>query len=304
MSMKNLNLIIFIAVFMIGQIANAQQQAMFSQYMHNGLAINPAYAGSQESLSMTALVRQQWVGVEGSPSTQTVSGHMPFEKKRIGVGLMVLHDKITVNDQTGVYGSYAYKIPLQKGQLALGVQAGFTFYSSTFSEISLTDQTFATADVSEFHPNFGFGAYYSTERFYAGFSIPQLVESKFDKNNPDINGLIRRHYFIHSGYVFDLNHEFKLKPNILVKIVDGASLEIDWNANFYYKNLIGLGLSWRTMDAFVALLHVQVTNNLQFGYAYDITTTSIRKVSYGSHELFLNYRISLSKSKIITPRYI
>lgn len=301
--MKYIPILTLIALFIIGGVANAQQQAMFSQYMYNGIAINPAYAGSQESASMTALMRQQWVGMDGAPSTQTISGHMPFEKKRIGVGLMVMHDKIGVSNQTGVYGSYAYKIPMQKGQLALGIQGGFTYYRSAFSEVSLTDLTFAAADISEIYPNFGFGVYYSTNRFYAGISIPQLIQFKLDRTNEDLVGIIRRHYFIHSGYVFDLNQDFKLKPNVLIKFVEGASVEFDLNANVYYKNLVGLGISWRTMDALVALLHVQVTDKLQFGYAYDITTTSVRKVSYGSHELFLNYRISLSNSKFITPRY-
>ena len=205
------------AFLIAGRVANAQQQAMFSQYMYNGLAINPAYAGSQESLSMTALMRQQWVGIEGAPSTQTITGHMPFEKKRIGVGLMVIHDRFGVTDQTGVYGSYAYKIPMPKGQLALGIQGGFTHYNSTYSEVSLTDQTFASADESGFHPNAGFGVYYTTDKFYAGFSIPQLVQSKLDRANEDFDGIIRRHYFIHSGYVFDLNQDFKLKPNVLLK---------------------------------------------------------------------------------------
>ena len=301
--MKYITIITFMALLIVGRVANAQQQAMFSQYMYNGLAINPAYAGSQETASMTALMRQQWVGMEGAPSTQTFSAHMPIEKKRIGVGLMLLHDKIAVTDQTGVYGSYAYKIPMKKGQLALGIQAGFTHYNSTFSEVSLTDQTFATADISEFHPNFGFGAYYSTEKFYAGFSIPQLVQFKLDRENPDVNGLILRHYFVHTGYVFDLNQDFKLKPNVLIKMVNGASVELDLNATLYYKNLVGLGISWRTMDAFVVFFQVQITERLQLGYAYDITTTAVRKVSYGSHEIFLNYRFSLSKLKIITPRY-
>jgi type IX secretion system PorP/SprF family membrane protein len=301
--MKYIKVIIFVTLSIIGHVANAQQQAMFSQYMYNALAINPAYAGSQESLNMSAIMRQQWVGIEGAPSTQTISGHMPFKRKRIGVGLMVIHDRIGVTDQTGVYGSYAYKIPMQKGELALGIQGGFTHYSSIFSEVSLTDQTFSNADISGFHPNFGFGLYYNTDRFYAGFSIPQLVQSKLDKGNRDFEGIIQRHYFIHSGYVFDLNQDFKLKPNALIKMVDGASVELDLNVNVYYKDLIGLGVSWRTMDAFVALFHVQITNNLQLGYSYDITTTSVRKVSYGSHELFLNYRISLANSKFITPRY-
>ena len=282
----------------------AQQKAMFSQYMYNGLAINPAYAGSQRSLSMTALVRQQWVGMEGAPSTQTITGHLPIEDKRIGVGLMVMHDKITVTDQTGVYGSYAYKLPMPKGELSFGVQGGFTFYRSLFSEVSQTDLTFAGADIQESQPNFGFGMYYTTDRFYAGLSIPQLMQARLDRGNPDVDGfLIQRHYFIHTGYLFDMGLNFKLKPNVLIKMVSGASVEMDLNANLYYKNLLGLGVSWRTMDAIVAMLHVQVTNNFRFGYAYDITTTSVQKVSYGSHELFLNYRISLAKSKMLTPRY-
>lgn len=301
--MNAIKVIIFVAVLCIGKVANAQQHAMFSQYMYNGLAINPAYAGSQKTVSMSALMRHQWVGMEGAPNTQSFSAHIPIEKKRIGVGLMVMHDNIAVSDQTGVYGSYAYKIPMRLGQLALGIQGGFTFYKSTFSEISLTDQTFQGVDINEFHPNFGFGIYYTTDKFYAGLSIPQLVQSKLIKADEDIDGLIIRHYFVHSGYVFDLNQDFKLKPNVLVKMVSGASVEFDLNANFYYKNLIGLGISWRTMDAVVALLQVQITDKLQLGYAYDITTTAVRKVSYGSHEIFLNYRFLLSGSKFITPRY-
>lgn len=301
--MRYIKTIVFVSLLFTGSLASAQQQVMFSQYMFNSLAINPAYAGSQESLSMTALMREQWVGLDGAPSTQTFSAHTPFEKKRIGVGLMVIHDKIGITNQTGAYGSYAYKIPTEKGELSLGLQAGFTHYRAEYSEISLTDPTFQTGDISEFHPNFGFGVYYSTERFYAGFSAPQLVQSRMDRNNDFSESIIKRHYFIHSGYVFDLNPDLKLKPSALIKIVEGAPVQIDLNANFYYKNLVGLGASWRSMDAIVMLLQVQITEQLQFGYAYDFGTTDIRRVSSGSHEFYLNYRLSLSKSKIITPRY-
>lgn len=301
--MRNIQKILIAVLLAAGGYANAQQQVMFSQYMFNALAINPAYAGSQESLSMTALMREQWVGLEGAPSTQTFSAHTPFEKKRIGVGMLFMHDKIGVTHQTGFYGSYAYKIPMETGELSLGLQAGFTQYVARFSEVSLTDPTFQTGDISEFHPNFGVGVYYSTQRFYAGISAPQLVQSKLDKDNGYSDSRIRRHYFMHSGYVFDLNQDLKLKPNVLIKMVEGAPVEIDLNANFYYKNLIGLGASWRSMDAIVMLLQIQITDKLQFGYAYDFGTTDIRRVSSGSHEFYLNYRLSLSKSKIITPRY-
>jgi type IX secretion system PorP/SprF family membrane protein len=271
--------------------------------MFNTLAINPAYAGSQEDLSVTALMREQWVGLDGAPSTQTLSAHTPFEKKRIGVGLLVVHDKIGITDQTDLYASYAYKIPMKKGTLSLGLQGGFLYYKANFSEVSLTDPTFQGEDLSEFLPNFGAGVYYSTDRFYAGIGVPQLIQSKVDKGNVASESKLIRHYFVHSGYVFDLNQNLKLKPNVLFKIVDGAPLEIDLNANLYFHDLVGLGLSWRSMDAIVMLLQIQITDRLQFGYAYDFGTTALRQVHSGSHELFLNYRFSLSKSKIITPRY-
>jgi len=289
---------------LIGGYAQAQQQVMFSQYMFNGLAINPAYAGSQESISLTALMREQWAGLEGAPSTQTFSAHMPFEKKNIGVGLLVLHDQIGITDQTGVYGSYAYKIKTgTEGVLSLGLQAGFTHYSAKYSEISTTDITFASGDIAEFHPNFGFGVYYSTPRFYAGFSIPQLVHTRMDKSNDNSESTIVRHYFIHSGYVFDLSRDFKIKPNILIKSVEGAPVEMDLNANVFYRDVVGLGASWRSMDAIAMILQVQITNKLLFGYSYDFGMTDIRRVSSGSHELSLNYRFSIANYKIITPRY-
>ena len=301
--MKNIFKIIFAIGLLSAGMANAQQQAMFSQYMFNGLAINPAYAGSQESLSMTALMREQWVGLEGAPSTQTFSAHTNLKKKRIGVGLMVIHDKIGVTDQTGVFASYAYKIPLNKGTLSLGLQGGFTHYNARFSEVSLTDPTFQTGDISEFHPNFGAGVYYSTDRFYAGISAPQLVQTNYDKDNQASKAKILRHYFIQTGYVFDLNQNLKLKPNLLIKMVEGAPVEFDLNANLFIHDLIGLGVSWRSMDAIVMLLQIQITEKLQFGYAYDFGTTDLRQAHSGSHEFYLNYRLSFSKSKILTPRY-
>lgn len=301
--MKNIYKIILVGLLLVGGTLRAQQQVMFSQYMFNNLAINPAYAGSQESLSMTALMRYQWVGLEGAPNTQTFSAHTPFEKKRIGVGLVVLHDNIGVTDQTGVYGSYAYKIPFSKGTLSLGLQAGFTHYNARFSEVSSTDPTFQSGDISEIHPNFGVGVFYSTDKFYVGASAPQLVQSKFDKQNQDSYAKIVRHYFIQSGYVFDLSQHVKLKPNVLIKMVEGAPLEIDLNANLFLHDLVGVGVSWRSMDAIVLLLQLQITEKLQFGYSYDFGTTAIRQVSSGSHEFYLNYRLSFSKSKIITPRY-
>ncbi len=306
MNMKKLKHISFLVALMSAtNIVNAQQQVMFTQYMFNGLALNPAYAGSHETVSMSALARKQWTGLEGAPSTQTFSIHSPIRKQRMSLGFLFLHDNIGVTDQTGTYASYAYRIPISKrGKLALGLQGGITYYNARFSRVSTTDPTFANGDVRIMLPSIGFGMYYNTDRFYVGVSVPQLNQSSFDKTVPDSDSRLVRHYFASAGYVFDLNHALKLKPNVLVKVVEGAPVEMDLNANLLIKEVVWAGLSWRSFDSFDAILQLQVTDQLQIGYAFDFaTTTDLSRVNGGSHELMLNYRFSFTHTRIITPRY-
>ncbi len=285
--------------------ASAQQQVMFTQYMFNGLAINPAYAGSHKTISLTALAREQWTGIDGAPSTQTFSIHSPIKKQRTSIGLLRLHDQIGVTEQTGAYASYAYRIPItEHGSLSFGLQGGVSYFDARFSDINLSDPTFANGDVQESQPNVGFGLYYNTDRFYVGASVPQLIETEFDRGNDDSDSKLVRHYFVTAGYIFDLSHNLKLKPNGLIKYVDGAPMEIDLNANLLINEIIWVGLSWRSFDSIDGILQLQVTEKLQVGYAYDFATDSdLRRVNGGSHEVSLNYRFSFSKSKVITPRY-
>jgi type IX secretion system PorP/SprF family membrane protein len=282
----------------------AQQQVMFTQYMFNGLALNPAYAGSHETVSVTALARKQWTGLEGAPSTQTFSIHSPIRSQRMSLGFLFLHDNIGVTDQTGVFGSYAYRIPINaKGKLAFGLQGGYSYYNSQFTKVSPTDPTFAY-DVRLVHPSIGFGLYYNTDRFFLGVSVPQLNQTSPNISTPDSDSHLVRHYFATAGYVFDLTHALKLKPNILLKAVDGAPVEFDLNANLLIKEVIWVGLSWRSFDSLDGILQLQVNDQLQVSYSYDFaTTTDLSRVNGGSHELMLNYRFSFIKTKIITPRY-
>lgn len=283
----------------------AQQQVMFTQYMFNQLAINPAYAGSHKTLSFTALAREQWTGIDGAPSTQTFSAHSPTKFDRVAVGLLFVHDKIAVTSQTGIYNSYAYRIPFQNGgQLSFGLQGGVTFYNAKFSSVSDSDPTFANGDVREAHPNFGAGLFYNTKMFYMGFSAPQLLQTTFDRNNPDSDSRLLRHYFLTTGYVFKLDRHLKLKPNLLVKAVPGAPVQVDLNMNLLMHEVLWVGLSWRSFDSIDALLELQVTKKLQFGYSFDFGTSSeLRRINSGSHELMLNYRVVPKRSRVITPRY-
>jgi len=282
----------------------AQQQVMFTQYMFNQTAINPAYAGSHRTLSVTALARKQWAGLEGAPSTLTLSAHSPIKNQRVGVGLLVVNDKIGVTSQTGLYNAYSYRIPFQNGgRLAFGLQIGFTAYNAKFSTVSDTDPTFA-GDVKEVHPNVGGGLFYNTKLFYVGFSAPQLIQNTFDRNNIDSDSKMLRHYFLTAGYVFTLNRQLKLKPSFLVKAVDGAPVQFDVNLNLLMQEVLWVGVSWRSFESVDALVQFQITEKLQFGYAYDFSTTrELSRVNSGSHEIMLNYRVLKKRQSKSIPRY-
>jgi len=286
----------------------AQQEAMFTQYMFNGLALNPAYAGSHEALSATFLFRDQWTGLPGAPSTQTLSLHSPIRDGKIALGLQFIHDKLSVFQQYGLNGVYAYRILTNKGTLSLGLQFGFTSYSAELSDLTpqVPNDPVFQGNVSKTMPSFGAGVYYYTNRFYIGLSAPQLVTNSLSEDVVEIDADARqeRHYFFTVGHMFPLSHSIQLKPNILLKAVDGAPLQMDLNLNVLFSEVLWLGVSWRSESDFNALLELQITDQLLLGYSYDFAhTTELSRVNSGSHELMVNYRFRYAKNKVITPRY-
>lgn len=288
--------------------ASAQQQAMFTQYMFNQLAINPAYAGIHEGISTSLLAREQWVGLEGAPSTQTFSIHSPIKYRSIALGAVLVRDQIGLTDQFGAYFSYAYRIQVTKtSKLSFGLQASFNQYQVDYSENIYNDPNLANQSINDLSPNAGAGIMWHSDRFYLGLSVPQLFsnslyEGSEDAADPDAK--LVRHYFINGGYVFDLNPNLKLKPNILFKWVQGAPFEIDINANFLIKDIVWLGVSYRSLDSFDALFQIQISPQFQLGYSYDfLTTTDLSRVNSGSHEIMINYIFNLKSNKIVTPRY-
>lgn len=304
--MKNFKKILFLSLLVAGFSSAAQQQAMFTQYMFNASAINPAVVGTHDGLSLTALVRQQWVGIEGAPNTQTMSLHSPLLNERIGLGLTVIRDEIGITRQHGVFGAYAYRVNFGTATLSLGLQAGLVDYSSNQNELNPNNQDNSLQEnyQSGLKPNFGTGAYLYTDRLYIGVSAPMLVNQNFLDDNPDINQKDqKKHYFIMAGYVFDLNRALKLKPNLLVKAVDGAPIEVDINANLLIEEMIWIGASYRSFDSIDALIELQVNPQMRIGYAHDFTTSDLRFANRGTHEIMVNYLFKYKNKKTITPRY-
>jgi type IX secretion system PorP/SprF family membrane protein len=185
--------------------AVAQQQVMFTQYMFNQLAINPAYAGVHDGISASMLWREQWVGFEGAPSTQTISLHSPLNYRPVSLGLVLMNDKIGVTTQHGAYASYAYRISFEKSQLSMGLQGSLTQYQTDYSEEAGIDPILANANVNVMRPNFGAGLLWHSKRHYLGLSVPQLINQSFDPTNMDSDSELVRHYFLLAGYVFDIS---------------------------------------------------------------------------------------------------
>jgi type IX secretion system PorP/SprF family membrane protein len=212
----------------------------------------------------------------------------------------------------GVFASYAYRIKTsEKGRLALGLQAGFSQYAADLQSVALGstpsfDPAFAE-NVSQMMPNVGGGIWYNNDRFYAGFSVPHIINNALSKDYQFLNdsdgARQYRHYFVTAGYVFDLNAALKLKPSFLVKVVEGAPMQMDLNANLWMYEKVGLGLSYRSGDSIDALLEFQLSHQFKLGYAYDYTLTELRRYNSGSHEIMLRYQFSVNRSKIITPRF-
>ena len=296
-------LVIFLLPF--GGLVHGQQQATFSQYMFNGLAINPAYAGSHEALSVNFLTRFQNVGLPGAPNTQTLSIHSPLVNERIALGLLVVHDQISVIGQTGVNGIYAYRLPLKNGRvLSMGIQAGFSAYRAAYSQLETyqPDLLFAQ-DVRQTRPNFGVGLYYSAKLWYGGVSMPHMVNNIFERGNNFETVHQSVPIIVSGGYVFRLNKMIKVKPNFLFKWVDRRVVELDINTNLLFDEVLWIGVSYKFSRVLNWLVEMQITDQFRLGYAYSVSMGPIRKAELGSHELLLSYRFKKFSKGIVTPRY-
>jgi len=296
--MKKFGLTILI-LFSSLSILLGQSEATYSQYMFNGLAINPAYAGIHEALSISALTRFQSVGIDGAPNTQTITAHTGLKNQKVGLGLLIINDKIGVTRQTGFYASYAFKIRFKKSTLSLGLQGGGTAVSADYSELRIQqpgDPKFSE-DVREFNPNFGAGVFYHSEKFYAGLSMPQIL----DPGSGNVTQL--RPLIFTSGAVFTLNPVLKLKPNILFRVVDNKPVEFNYNMNLLIHEILWLGVSYRPSNTINGIVEILLTDQLRLGYAYDANINDFGEVNSGTHEIMINYRFRYTKKGVVSPRY-
>lgn len=278
---------------------------VYSQYMLNGLALNPAYAGSRDVFNITIGYRNQWVGFDGAPVSQTLSAHAPMKNEKIALGIFFHNEQIDVRNNTSLYFNYAYRLPLGKGRLSLGLKAGGVNRNASWNKLTLHDPgdvVFSDPGSSEMLPNFGFGAYYYTNSYFLGASIPLLLsDSTRNAKAVSYHDINNYNYLVTGGLVVG-NGGIKVKPSFLVKYHSRNPVQIDANLSFIFADLIWMGASYRLEDAVVALIKLQLSEQLRIGYTYDYSLGYLNKFNNGSHELVLIYDFRY-KVNAVNPRY-
>lgn len=290
----------------------AQQDPMYSQYVFNGLLINPAYAGTREVLTATALYRNQWANIPGAPKTGIFSIDSPVKNQKVGLGLNMVFDKIGVTNHTGISGIYSYKIYFTESALSFGLQGGVNFYNSNNSEVKYSNNSQSDPAFQEdYHrvlPGFSFGMYYHSNRFYSGFSIMDIMGSSIEDQlypnmSNDLNINVVSHFFLTSGYIFDLSPDVRFQPSFLLKYVGGAPLEADLNGVFMFYDLLSLGASYRSNSSINLLMQFKAGKQLSLGYSYEYSTNELSSYTSGTHEIVLRYQFDFSHGKVMTPRF-
>lgn len=295
-----------ILAFIASNNALAQYRPQYSQYMFNGLSINPAYAGAEEDLSLTFINRSQWVNVEGAPTTQTFTGHTLVKDKNLGIGANVLYDQIGIHKSLIAQLNTSYHIAVsENAYLSMGISAGVNNRRSDYNSLytsTQNDPKITQSDLSGTSLDFGAGIYYRSPRLHIGFSVPNLSAnnvSYYDSLEIDYSD---PNYYLFSRYRFVVNKYVDIEPGMLLKFIPEVPVSYDLYTNFIFYNVLTLGTSYRKDESLDLLCKIQLTTELQIGYAYDHVIGQVSTLSNSSHEFMINYTFRTFESKTVSPR--
>ena len=293
--------IITFITMLLAAVVYGQQDAQFTQYMYNTISINPAYAGSRGVMSIFALHRTQWVGLDGAPTTNAASINTPISNSNLGLGLSFVNDKIGPTNENTISVDLSYTIPTSENfKLSFGMKATANLFNLNVNKLNPVDQGDSQFQNlrNVFTPNIGAGIYYHSDKAYLGLSVPNFIQTNRYDDNEVVIFKEKMNYYLIGGYVFDLSNDIKFKPAFLTKLVKGSPLQVDASANFMFVEKVEVGVAYRWSAAMSAMVGFQVTDGMYIGYGYDLETTNLENYNSGSHEVFLRYEIFKNNEKI------
>lgn len=295
-----------VILFLTCSFLYGQQEAQYTQYLDNMQYYNPAYAGSRDMMNVTAIHRQQWVGIDGAPMSSTLSLNTPLKYESLGLGIGLLNDRIGPLNQTwvNVDVSYTLRFKRHSGKLAMGLKGGINLVNNSLSSLYAIDDGdyYASQNiVNDILPNLGAGLYYHSDKFFAGLSVPRIVESLSAPT--EVHFEDQRHYYATIGGYFTANRMLKVRPSMMLKVTENAPFALDGSLAFIFYDKFWLGGNYRLMESAGAFFQYQFSHNFKVGYAFDISTTSLMRHNFGTHELLISYDFLYKKKSIHTPRY-
>ncbi len=303
--------LLFLWLSIIG-FSYGQQDPIITQYLFDKLPINPGYAGSVDALSVNLIDRYQWVGIKDGPNTITFTANSYLPNPHLGLGLYIYRDALGPSVETGVMGSFAYKILLPKGKLSFGVQFGFNYLNIDWSALEpndLNDPLVNNQVKKKAVPDAGFGIYYYSKRFYAGISSTHLLQNEMvvsndNKVNTNSFSKLLRHFYGMTGIAIPVSENIDLRPSVIVKYVQNAPVQADLNLGMLFNDIFWIGVGYRTEKCLTFMVDVNIAKNLHIGYSYDAWFNELKSYNMGSHEIRLGYDFDIfGLEKMVTPRY-
>ncbi len=308
---RHIKFSLLLVMLLLTLVVKAQQDPMFTQYMNNPVVINPAYAGSSGNFNLGGIFRKQWTGTgDWSPTTNSISVNSPFFDYKVGLGFTFINDNVYPVEQNGVYVDYAYHLQFDRGNnLSLGLKAGFNHFRKDLLSLDSYEAdswVFENGLSSKFLPNFGVGAYfYKPNKYFLGLSIPKLLRNSFadDEDNNDAVAREEIHYYFTGGFVKTVDAVIKVKPSFMIRHVSGAPISIELSTTAIFYDRLWTGLSYRLGDAISGHVRMQLNDQMQLGYSYDLTNSRLRNYNNGTHEVFISYSFSFRQKRVLSPRY-
>lgn len=296
---------------------DAQQNTQYTQFMYSKLWLNPGYAGSHNLGCVQAISRNQWLGFEGAPVSQSINFHTPLFGDKVGLGFSLNHDQLGPTDSWFFNLSYAYRIKTEKGRLALGLQANLTQYEIDFQQLfTLESGDGIVPDISssKMIPNFGVGLYYNTDKFFIGVSVPLIIQGDLNFDDGNLSSFLSRqelHSYLMAGLVHRISDRIQGKPSILLKKVTNSPFDFDINYSLIFFDRLWAGASYRLGgdqnngigESIDFTVQYQLSHALRIGAAYDFTLSRLQSVNDGSIEFLAQMCISHKSEKLTNPRF-
>lgn len=271
----------------------------FTDYSVARPLINPAVMGVEEGTSGLLLYRSRFEKTDYWPSLGAFNINSSLKDKNVGGGLTLMYDKYGPYQKVFGYAAGSYKLKVNEGKyLFFGIQGGINYVTNEGNyKKNDEEEVISTENYSQ--PNFGFGLHFKTDKFYAGFSIPEFMYNTIDQNGVKINDMASEmlKMYLYGGYKFTLTPNTKLEPYLCMYYSEEEDMQLDLGAKLAYKESLLFGFQYRTKESFAVMAQVKLMEDLWLGYAFEGNNSDVDNNFNSVQEISLVFRFGKKSKK-------